>query len=150
MAHSGLSLMLPPSLSTSSLLTCTPIRLSTRPSTRLLQISSSDEIDHCDDPINVADLHSHRSQSVGWTEEWVKHLEYISKIDISHDAPYRQRLRYESTIYMRGVDSNKQAGPPCQRPDDKSSADALVSLERAQGRGVPQIPTHLRARQNNT
>ena len=53
----------------------------------------------------------------GWTEEWVKYLDYISKIDISHDAPYRQRLRYESTIYMRGVDSNKQAGPLCQRPD---------------------------------
>ena len=29
----------------------------------------------------------------GWTEEWVKYLDYISKIDISHDAPYRQRLR---------------------------------------------------------
>ena len=42
----------------------------------------------------------------GWTEEWVKYLDYISKIDISHEAPYRQRLRYESTLYMRGVDSS--------------------------------------------
>ena len=63
MAHSTLSLMIPPSLSTSTLLTCTPIRPSTRPSTGPLQISSSDEIDNCDDPINVsfgslADLHS--------------------------------------------------------------------------------------------
>ena len=40
----------------------------------------------------------------GWTDAWVKYLDYISKIDISHDAPYRQRLRYESTVYMRGVD----------------------------------------------
>ena len=46
----------------------------------------------------------------GWTDEWVKYLDNISKIDISHDAPYRQRLRYESTVYIRGVDSNKQ-GP---------------------------------------
>ena len=38
------SLMIPPLLSTSSLLTCTPIRPSTRPSTEPLQISSSDEI----------------------------------------------------------------------------------------------------------
>ena len=44
----------------------------------------------------------------GWTEEWVKYLDYISKIDISHEAPYRQRLRYESTLY-------EQAGPLCQR-----------------------------------
>ena len=34
--------------------------------------------------------------------------------------------------------------------DFKSSANALVSLQRAQGRGVPQIPMHLRTRQNNT
>ena len=54
------------------------------------------------------------------------------------------------TVYMRGVDSNKQAGPLCQRPDYKSSANALVSLQRAQGKGVPQIPMHLRTRQNNT
>ena len=53
----------------------------------------------------------------GWTEEWVKYLDYISKIDISHEAPYRQRLRCGSTLYMRGVDSKKQAGPLCQRPD---------------------------------
>ena len=63
MAHSKPSLMIPPSLSTSSPLTCTPIRPSTRPSTGHLQISSSDETYHCNDPINVsfgslADLHS--------------------------------------------------------------------------------------------
>ena len=63
MAHCTPSLMIPPSFSTSPLLTCTPIRPSTGPSTGLLPISSSDEIYHCDDPINVsfgslADLHS--------------------------------------------------------------------------------------------
>ena len=87
----------------------------------------------------------------GWTEEWVKYLDYISKIDISHDAPYRQRLRYNSTICMRSVDSNnKQAGPLCQRPDCKTSADVLVSLRRTQGKFVPHIPMHLTTRQNNT
>ena len=86
----------------------------------------------------------------GWTDEWVKYFDYISKIDISHNAPCRQRLRDENTVYMSGVDSNKQAGPLCQRPDYKSSANALVSLQRAQGKGVPQIPMHLRTRQNNT
>ena len=61
--------MIPPSLSTSSLLTRTTIRLSNRPSTGSLQISSSDEIYHCDDPINVsfgslADLHSPTGETV--------------------------------------------------------------------------------------
>ena len=45
----------------------------------------------------------------GWTDEWVKYLDYISEIDISHNALCRQRLRYENTVCMRGVDSNKQA-----------------------------------------
>ena len=63
MAHSTPSLMIPPSLSTSSFLTCTPIRPSTRPPTGPMQISPSDEICHCDDPTNVslcslADPHS--------------------------------------------------------------------------------------------
>ena len=41
--------------------------------------------------------------------------------------------RYEKSFFMRGVDSNKQAGPLCH-----------------QGKGVPQIPLHLRTRQHNT
>ena len=51
---------------------------------------------------------------------------------------------------MRGVDSNEQAGPLCQRPDYKSSADALVSIQRGQGKAALRVPTHLRTRQNNT
>ena len=31
----------------------------------------------------------------GWKEEYVKYPDYISQIDISHDAPYKQRNRYE-------------------------------------------------------
>ena len=82
--------------------------------------------------------------------EWAKCLDYISKIAISHDALYRRRLRYESTVCMRSVDSNKQAGPLCQRPDYKSSAKALVNLQRAPGKGVPHIPINFRTRQNDT
>ena len=56
MTHSTPSLMVPPSLSTSSLLTRTPTRPSTRPSTGPLQISFSGDIYRCDDPINVSCL----------------------------------------------------------------------------------------------
>ena len=84
----------------------------------------------------------------GWTETWVKYLDYISNIDISVDAPHWQRQRYESTVYMRGADFDKQAGPLCQRPDHRSSSgNALVSLQRAQGQGVPHIPIELLTRQ---
>ena len=55
--------------------------------------------------------------SHGWTDEWVKYLGCISEKDISYDAPYRQRVRYNNTVSLRGVDSNKQAGPLFQRPD---------------------------------
>ena len=51
---------------------------------------------------------------------------------------------------LRSVHSNKQAGPLCQRPDYKSAANALVSLQRAQGKGVPHIPKKLRTRQHDT
>ena len=68
----------------------------------------------------------------GWTEEYVKYLDYISQIDISYEALYKQRNRHENTLFMRGVGSNKQAGPLCQRPDYKSSAYALVSIQREQ------------------
>ena len=91
----------------------------------------------------------HKAIAIGWTETYVKYLDYISEIDISFHAPHQQRVRYNNTVHMRGVDSNKQAGPLCQRPGYKSWAQALVSLQQAQGKGVPHFPMHLRTRQNN-
>ena len=86
----------------------------------------------------------------GWTEECVKYIDYISKIDISYDANYNQRNRHENSLLMRGVDSKKQAGPLCQRPEYKSSANAIVSIQRGQSKGVPHIPMKLRTRQRDT
>ena len=66
-----------------------------------------------------------------------------------------EKLKMESCAkpisrFMRGVDSNKQAGPLCQRPDCKSSASAFVSIQREQAKGVPHIPINLRTRQRDT
>ena len=72
------------------------------------------------------------------------------RLTSSHVAPYRQRHRYESTLCMRSVDPNRQAGPLCPREHYRPSAHALVSLQRDQGKGVPQIPLQLRTRQHNT
>ena len=81
---------------------------------------------------------------------WVNYLDYISKVDISYDVPYNQRNRYENSLFMRGVDSHKQAGPRCQRPDKKSSANALVSIQREEGKRVPHIPMNVRTKQRDT
>ena len=75
--------------------------------------------------------------AIGWTETYVKYLDYISEIDISYIALFRQRVRCDNTVYMRGVDSSKQSRPLCQRLGYKSSTQALVSLQQAQGKGVP-------------
>ena len=86
----------------------------------------------------------------GWTEEYVKYLDYITQIDISHEAPYKQRNRFINTIFMRGVDSNTYAGPLCQRPEFKSIAHVFVSIQREKGKGVPHIPMQLRTWQRDT
>ena len=95
------------------------------------------------------DVHRAFQGAIGWTETYVKYLDYISEIYISYHAPCRQRVRYDNTVYMRGVDSNKQAGPLSQRPGYKSSTQALVSLQQAQGKGVPHTPMKERPRHND-
>ena len=55
-----------------------------------------------------------------------------------HEAPHRQRHRYESMLFMRSVGPNPQAGPLWKREEYKPSANALVSLQQDQGKGVPQ------------
>ena len=71
----------------------------------------------------MAERRSIPSFSIGTRlDRRVGQVDYISKIDISHNAPNRQRLRNESRIHVRSVDSNKQAGPLCQRHGYESSA----------------------------
>ena len=59
------------------------------------------------------------------TDEWVKYFDCLSKIDISHDAPYRQRQRYVSAVCMRGVDFSCQSSTSSrQRSTSNSNAFA--------------------------
>ena len=44
-----------------------------------------------------------------WTDEWVKNLDFIAHLHISHNAPSWQRARYNNMIHLRSLDSNKQA-----------------------------------------
>ena len=59
---------------------------------------------------------------------------------------YRQRHRYESTLYLRSVDNNPQARPLCQRADCRSSADVLVNFQRDQSKGVFENPSFLKTK----
>ena len=49
--------------------------------------------------------------SHNWSDAWVRYLDHIAQFDMSHNAPYCQRERYVNLIHLRGLDSNKQAGP---------------------------------------
>ena len=64
----------------------------------------------------------------------VKCLDYSSIVDIKHDTLHRQS--YESMLFLRSVDSNLQAAPLWKREDYKPSADALVSFQQDQVKGV--------------
>ena len=45
------------------------------------------------------------------TEVYRRYLDYLTKIDISHEAAYSQGSRHESTINMQSIESNLQTGP---------------------------------------
>ena len=44
--------------------------------------------------------------AIGWTETYVKYLDYLTTVDIKHDAPHRQSFRCENMILMRSDDPN--------------------------------------------
>ena len=48
-----------------------------------------------------------KSQLVhGWSDAWVRYLDQIAQIDISHKAPHEQRERYKKTKIYRGFVEN--------------------------------------------
>ena len=87
--------------------------------------------------------------AIGWTETYVKYLDYISTVDIKHEALHRPRHRYENMIFTRSDDPNPQAGSLWKIQDYKTSTGALMCLQQEQGKGVPPIPILMRTRQRN-
>ena len=67
-------------------------------------------------------------------------LDLITTIDISHEAPYHQRNRYENTITMQCKDPNLQSGPSRKRHDYKATTKMLVALREEQGTTNTDIP----------
>ena len=109
----------------------------------------------CDHPSIVSrwqndEIYRASQVAIGWTETYVKYLDYLTTVDIKHDAPRRQRNRFENMIFMRSDDPNPQAGPLWRREDYLTSTSALMCLQQEQGGGIPHIPMHMRTRQHNT
>ena len=48
--------------------------------------------------------------------------------------------RYNNVVHLRSLDSNRQAGPLCERLGYEEAARALVSLQDAEGHTVHHIP----------
>ena len=44
------------------------------------------------------------SKAIGWTDAFVRYLDHIVQIDISHEAPAEQRCRYSNLVYLRGME----------------------------------------------
>ena len=87
---------------------------------------------------------------LGWTETYCWYLDYLTTINISHNAPYHQRSRHENTITMKSSDPNHQPGPMWKREDCRATTKALVTLRAEQGRNPTFIAKSLRTRQRNT
>ena len=52
----------------------------------------------------------------GWTDAWVRHLDHIAKIDISHTATAEQRGRRQNLLYLRAFGEDLNGPPSASRP----------------------------------
>ena len=50
-----------------------------------------------------SDLEYRKSQkATGWNDAFVRYLDYVVQIDITHEAPAEQRGRYNNLVYLHG------------------------------------------------
>ena len=71
------------------------------------------------------------------------------RIEISWNAPYHQRNRYENTTTMKSSDPNLQAGPMCKSEDYKATTKLLLSLREEKGKAITCFPKKKRTRHRN-
>ena len=66
----------------------------------------------------------------GWSDAWVRYLDHIEQIDISHEATPEQRCRYHHLICVRSVNEDRQAPPSSTRPGYQEAKTALVEMQK--------------------
>ena len=89
--------------------------------------------------------------AIGWSDAFVRCLDHISAVDISHNATQEQRSRYHQLIYLRASDDDRQGPPLVTRPGYKEARDVPVTMQK-QSRaelGIEFIPKSERQRLGN-
>ena len=96
------------------------------------------------------ETHTESQLAIGWSDAWVRYLDHIAQIDISHKDTPEQRGRYHNLIYLRGVDEDRQAPPLSTRPGYQEAKNALVEMQRQsrQDLGIQFFPNSERKRLN--
>ena len=61
---------------------------------------------------------------------FLRHLDHIVQIDISHDAPAEQRGRYSHSVKLRGIEENMQGMPLEKRPGFRAAKIAITEIQR--------------------
>ena len=77
--------------------------------------------------------------AIDWSDAWVRYLDHLHKIDISHKAPQEQRSRYNNLLYLRCVHEDRQAPLLSQRPGYQAAKNAQVEMQ-TQSRQYLGIP----------
>ena len=68
--------------------------------------------------------------AIGWSAAWVRYLDHIAQMDISHAASHEQRGRYHNLMYLRSMDEDTQAPRLSTRPGYREVKTALVEMEK--------------------
>ena len=97
-------------------------------------------------------IHKNKESQIarGWTDAWVRDVDHIAEIDISHTAPAAQRGRYQNLLYLRAVGENLQGLSLEKRPGYQQAKTVLMNMQ-AQSRkdmGVESIPKSAKKRLN--
>ena len=79
--------------------------------------------------------------ATGWNDEFVRYLDHIVQIDISHDAPAETKGRYCNLVNLRGIEENMQGMPLEKRPGFREAKIAITEVQR-QSRKEIEYHTH--------
>ena len=91
-------------------------------------------------------------KDIVWNDEFVRNLDHIVQIDITHEAPAEQRGRYSNLVNLHGKEETNQGMPLAKRPGYHEAILAITEVQRQVRRemNIVHIPTKNRRRLNGT
>ena len=101
---------------------------------------------HNQDSIELRWINRAFQTKIGWTREYCRYLDFLTTIDISYCATWKQRSRYENSFVL-GVNDGPHPGPMREGDDFPKTIRRLSALQREQGRVNAHIPKEERERQ---